>query len=314
MNEISRRWQRRWVRLAERSLWQAYWPQWQLGWLIGETRLTPDWSQLHQLAPPEDRFYADPFAVWHEDRFYIFFEEYHYFNPVGFLSVCTVDTSGQIVEPPRPVLQAPYHLSYPQVFWHDGNWWMLPETAAHGTLELWQATRFPDQWTLAAILLTDIAIADATLWRDDTKNRWRLLAALKRDCRKFGDRLHSFTSNQLLGPWQEDYQGKPVQRGTLHHRPAGALFCDDAGRLIRPAQDSMRRYGEAIEFRHIQHWDDQSYRESTVQRLTAPSGFYGIHTFNQARSPHGHTLTVVDLLARTLRPTAPLLSAHLPFA
>jgi hypothetical protein len=42
------------------------------------------------------------------------------------------------------VLERPYHLSYPYVFFVGDDAFMLPETAANGAIELYRAVSFPD--------------------------------------------------------------------------------------------------------------------------------------------------------------------------
>ena len=43
-------------------------------------------------------------------------------------------------------LERPSHLSYPFVFWDQGDWYMLPETAGTRSVELLRARDFPRRW------------------------------------------------------------------------------------------------------------------------------------------------------------------------
>ena len=299
-----RRWQAKLARWQEQAQWRDHWMQWRVHYQLHSGALSPlqlDLASLPHLPLPDDCFHADPFVVWHQQCFHVFFEVYSYHEATGHLAVQQITTDGQLQGTRRIVLQLDTHLSYPQVFSADGQWWMVPETSARRTVELWRCVDFPDQWTRHQILLDQIDAVDATLWQQPD-GLWRMLATLRRDSRKYGDKLYSFSAPDLYGPWQIDYQGQPVARGMLSERPGGALFRDTHQQLIRPVQDSLRRYGEALEFRIIRQWDSKGYQEQPAYRLEAPRGLYGIHTFNQATSPDGITLTAVDLIHRQPSP------------
>ncbi len=66
------------------------------------------------------------------------------------------------------------------------------------------------------------------------------------------------------------------------------------GNLIRPSQDSSRRYGYALKFNRITTLDGGEYAESTEAAFTpAHSKYLATHTFNQAGD-----LTVIDAIMR----------------
>ena len=71
---------------------------------------------------PDDgtHFYADPFPFEHDGHRYIFVEDYPHATGKAVISVSALDDNG-VAGPPVPVLDEPHHLSYPQVFAHDGS-------------------------------------------------------------------------------------------------------------------------------------------------------------------------------------------------
>jgi len=105
--------------------------------------------------PAEDRYWADPFIVTRENQTHIFIEEKMYATGRGRIACLTLDDHGNL-QSHQVVLERPYHLSYPFIFEHRGETFMLPETAQNRTLEIYHCARFPDQWELAAVLMNDV--------------------------------------------------------------------------------------------------------------------------------------------------------------
>lgn len=252
--------------------------QWLLlfGWPDDPLNADPD--ALFRVTPPPDRFYADPFPVTEQGRHFIFFEEYPFADPVGFISVVEVFRDGTH-GPVQPVIRQPYHLSYPWMHRHDGRWYMLPESHQNGTVELWECTEFPLAWRKSRELMNGVQAADTTPFFHN--GRWWLFTALKQDCKKFGDKLFLFHGPDLFGNQWTPHPANPVRQGLVHDRPAGNIL-RLGDRLIRPAQDSLTRYGGAMELREITRLDDQGYAEHCIRRIE-PSGasdLRGMHTFN----------------------------------
>ena len=75
---------------------------------------------------------ADPFVVEDNGRNWLFVEEMPAAAARAHLSVIELGNDGDFSEP-VPVLEKPYHLSYPFVFRDQGEFFMLPETAGNHT-------------------------------------------------------------------------------------------------------------------------------------------------------------------------------------
>ncbi len=249
----------------------------------------PDPETLHRIVPPDDRFYADPFLVHDQGRHFIFFEEYPFADPVGFISAVEVFADGAHGEV-RPVIRTPYHLSYPVMFQRDGQWFMMPESHQHNTIEIWTCEEFPWRWRLSHTLMEGVAAVDTTpLYH---RGEWWLFTALRKNCKKFGDKLFLFRGDDLFGAHWEPHPLNPVRQGILYDRPAGNIIVRD-DRLYRPVQDSLTRYGGAMELREITVLSRDAYAEHCVRRMepTPGSELKGMHTYNAA-----HGWVVMDAL------------------
>ena len=107
------------------------------------------------------------------------------------------------------------------------------------------------------------------------------------------DALHLFYADSLFADEWTPHRSNPVVKDIRSARPAGRIFMQD-GRLIRPSQDSSRRYGYALRFNRITTLDENDYAETAVSTFRPPGGkMLATHTFNQAGE-----LTVIDAIIR----------------
>lgn len=270
--------------------------QWLLAYRLGsKADEGPDeLFRFRTLVPPRDRFWADPFPLVVGDRRFVFHEEYVYRRARGHINVLELGSDGR-PSPSRTVLERPYHLSYPFVFQWRGETFMIPESAENGTVELYRATRLPDEWTLEETLLEGTRGVDATLF-DDGERWWMFLNVAAPEAAHCHDELYLFGAETPLGPWRP-HRKNPAKSDARGSRPAGGLF-RWRGRLYRPAQDCSRRYGHSIAIHEVRRLDSGGYEEvkvATVRPLWYP-GLLATHTLN--RTPG---LTVVDGMRRQSR-------------
>ncbi len=207
--------------------------------------------------------FADPCLVDREGSSYLFFEELRFAENRGFISCCELTPDGRTT-PPETVLERSYHLSYPFVFFVGDDAYMLPETAANRTIELYKAEAFPNGWRLEATLLDGVSAVDPTLIEHD--GRYWLFANIAVGEASRDDELSLFSAESLLGPW-EAHPRNPIVSDVRRARPAGRPFIDQSGSLIRPSQDCSDSYGRAIVFNRVEVLSETDYRETTIGRL-----------------------------------------------
>jgi hypothetical protein len=276
----------------------AHREHWRIGWRMTaqdevSARLALPGGSYAFLPDDARRFYADPFVFWRDGTAYVFCEEFPYATGKGVISVFAIGKDGKAGEP-RIVLERPYHLSYPMVFERDGAIFMIPETSANRSVELYRALRFPDQWALEATLLQDLSAADATLV--ERNGRLWLFAALAEEGGSSWDALGLFHAERLAGPWTA-HAGNPVLVDASSARPGG-MMVERMGRLIRPAQDCTGGYGSALALCSVDRLDPENYAQTVLARL-APRpdwGFHGLHTLNAAGG-----IEVIDCVGRRAR-------------
>ena len=255
--------------------WFILW-RWAMADRVHLTRRLPQ-AGYHRLRDDGRRFYADPFVVVNNGNHHAFFEEFDYAVGRGVISTTIISPKKQ-PETPRVVLERPYHLSYPFVFAHAGQLWMIPESSAARKVELYRAEQFPSKWMLEATLLSDISVADATVFMRD--GCWWMLGSTIEHQSSSWDSLSVFHAPDLCGPWTAHIRN-PVLIDSHSARPAGDVFTH-GGMLWRPAQDCSSGYGSAITLCTIDRLDIETYEQSIVALLKPDPGWLSrrVHTLN----------------------------------
>ncbi|MBZ9763163.1 formyl transferase [Mesorhizobium sp. CA8] len=259
-------------------------PHWRVGWRktggrdLYELRAHPQ-SGWRDLPDDGSRFYADPFPVLYRGQVTLFVEDYIHRTGKAILSAVAFGPSGP-VGTPKPVLELPYHLSYPFVFERDGEIWMVPESSANRTVDLYRATAFPGGWVKEATLLSDIIASDATL--TEHSGRWWMFATVRDGGGAFSDQLHLWSAPDFRGPWTP-HPKNPLLIDIASARPAGRMVGRN-GQLLRPVQDCRRSYGAALGIARVTQLDESGFEQVVETILNPSAGWAGrkLHTLNEA--------------------------------
>jgi len=222
----------------------------------------PGHGEFETLPMPADRFYADPCIVAFEGRHFVFFEDFSFRTGRGRVSCATVEPTGRIISI-EPVLEEPFHLSYPFVFEIDKCYFMIPESASAKSIRLYRAVDFPARWVLDRILLHGVEAVDPTI-HIRNKMLW-MFANIAQPGASIQDELHLFYASSLYGPWRPHPQN-PIVSDVRRARSAGRLFTSGEN-LFRPSQNSSIRYGGSIVINEVKEMTTTSYREAKVQEI-----------------------------------------------
>jgi len=236
---------------------------------------------------------ADPFLLHRDGRWHMFFEVDDWLARKAAIGLATSD-DGLRWRYEQTVLAEPFHLSYPCVFEHGGDVWMVPESTQAEAVRLYRARRFPNEWDHVADLLTGGSFADATPFHHD--GRWWLLVETSGEA---NDTLRLFVADDLLGPWREHPQSPVVNGDATHARPAGPVIAAD-GRLVRLAQNCVPAYGIDVRGVEIARLTASDYEERplAVPPLVGPSdrgwNARGMHHLAAVQRGDGSWLAAVD--------------------
>ena len=255
--------------------------QWFLlaGWCQASELSAPPLERLQPIYPPDEAFWADPFAWQRDGRFYVFFEEYPYATRRGRISVVELDERAKPAGEAKPVLKQPWHLSYPYLFKFEGELYMLPEQKESRRIDLYRCVDFPGRWERVKTLMSGMRLVDANLFEHE--ERWWLLCAakLKWQGLRYDETLFAFHADSPLSERWIPHPANPLVRDFSRARPAGRVLRDTQGRLLRPSQDCARRYGDGLNISEILELTPITYRERLLWHKSGreAGGWNGMH-------------------------------------
>jgi hypothetical protein len=254
-------------------------------WKIGLRRaaspfgITPEGTDLggfRWIEPPPGHYWADPFLMERGGSSFLFFEDFDHEKDYGAIGVAEVRGDDSL-GPPTACLDLEHHLSFPFVFEHGGEMFMIPESLSDGTVTLYRARGFPHDWVPEKVLFRGNAV-DTTCWQEG--GRFYFFTTLhERDDR--GMKTLIFVADSLTGEWRL-HPANPVSSDARDARNAGAVFRRD-GRLFRPAQNCGPAYGYGLSLEEIVTLSEDRYEERrwcAVDARALPFPAAGIHTYN----------------------------------
>lgn len=197
---------------------------------------------------------ADPFLFTHKDRLYLFYEIQTDFG-VGEIWAQSMDSQGTWINHGQ-VLKEDFHLSYPQVFFHDGQVWMIPEAASSGKVWLYAAEVFPNKWRRTRVLINEPLVDPSIVLKPE------------------GIYLFGTTrENELKLFFSPDFSQEFVSTGFVISkdksisRNGGRPLCIQ-NVLYRVAQNCKQSYGQNISLLQIDQLSFDKYSEHmTVSNL-----------------------------------------------
>ncbi len=240
-------------------------------------------KQYHVIPNMPNTWCADTLLFEKSGVHYLFVEQYDKKKDKGAIGLYTIEKGGNPVSK-GVIIDNSYHMSYPFVFKHERDIYMIPESSANCSVDIYIAEQFPDKWKLEKHLIEDDKFVDSTVWEQEGK--YYVLTYKKRINAKSGKTewiLVVFILNMAKLSLQ-----KISERtySTNIGRPAGHLFRKD-GVLIRPAQNCSKKYGESIilyevdslntDGRYIEH----EIKRISLQQLNADKRIDRFHTYSK---------------------------------
>lgn len=200
-------------------------------------------------------FVADPFFIKSNDSFYMFFETKNRNSNKGVIAYAA-SNDGYHWSYRNVVIEEPFHLSYPNVFEWNGNYYIIPESNRDYSLRLYKAKHFPEKWEFSTTLLAGNKLVDPTILHHH--NKWWLFVSSVDD-----DVLNIYYSDSLQNGWQP-HPLNPVVKFNRHiARPGGRCFTFQ-NKLYRVAQDDDPDYGIQVFAIEILELSDSTYKELPI--------------------------------------------------
>ena len=200
-------------------------------------------------------YVADPFMVFDNNTWYMFFEVYESETGLGHIGVATSNDGLHWVYK-QIVLNENFHTAYPYVFKWQNDYYLIPDTYSIDSIRLYKAINFPYQWEFVTSLLDGPGYLDTSLV--NYNNRWWLFTSVPSN-----DTLYLYYADNLLGPWTS-HSMNPIISGNSHTARPGGRIVNYNGTLLRHAQDDNPTYGNAVHVFEITNLTTTSYSEQEI--------------------------------------------------
>lgn len=244
-------------------------------WYVGIRDMESENKSYIKVQTPKGEWVADPFLFEENGKHFLFCEQYYNSKNKAGLS-CYEIVNGEAVNG-QLIIEEPYHMSYPCVFKYEDKYYMIPESSANDSIDLYEASSFPYSWTHKKTLLKGEKYVDTTVHIIGSK-----IYLLSYRKAKTGWLLVLFSldiKNLKLYFVSSKYYESNIGR------PAGSLF-KDGDKLIRPAQLCKTKYGESILLYEVELDSDGKYDENLIDEIKVdsidfPFPVNRIHTINR---------------------------------
>lgn len=201
-------------------------------------------------------FLADPFFIKEKDTFYLFFEYQMRKSGADIGLMKSVDGVNFVYD--TVVLDEKFHLSYPYVFKHKGEFFMLPETKQASNIILYKAHNFPYNWQIEDTLVKNVRLKDPSIFLSDSLN---FLITTDDHFNMF-----MYTSDSLRGSWKKNPKRSLVSFGS-EARPGGRVFVDDEQRILLPVQNCSHGYGYGLSLYQLDFDQDKDFSMTLTHKF-----------------------------------------------
>jgi hypothetical protein len=265
---------------------------WSIGYQISTSPLeiNPETASVYSAdqLPLGTAGIADPFLLEQGGIIYLFYELILKSEPAAKIAVSVYDPDNKSWNFHSVVLDEPFHLSYPYIFEHDSETYMIPESKEAQSVRLYRSVGFPSKWQFERTLIQNKKYVDSSIiyW----EGHFFLFTTRKR-------KLHLYYSESLTGAWYL-HPSAPVKRWN-YARCAGRIF-EHNGKLFRFAQEQAKGYGMGVRLYEILELSSKGYKETAVDQdlFLQPFGDdwaqHGMHHVDIIRLADDSYLSVFD--------------------
>lgn len=265
--------------------------QWRISYCFKDEKFNTSLYNFKTINPGKGRFFADPFLIYHQDKYFVFYEELDTVNKnsKGVIMVSEFDSKNELIDP-QIALKKDYHLSYPYVFEHNDQIYMIPESGENRSVDLYKANGSVFQWEHVCSIFNDVAAFDSSIVFYNGLF-WLFTTVVEFPGTSTCDELYLFYSASLENGNWTPHPLNPVVKDIKRARCGGKIFILN-GEIIRPSQDCSFRYGRAINFNKILKLSTSEFEEAPIAYIKPnwSDKVNACHTYN-----HVNNLTIIDI-------------------
>jgi hypothetical protein len=256
--------------------------------LAQDGRIETNLWKYKYLNIPSPNNVADPFVVYKDGYYYIYFEEWK-LERGGFISCVKVDSVGEVLNYYKSVLSGAWHFSFPSTYEENDELYIIPEISESGKVIIYRCVNFPDQFQIHSEILTGVECFDPHIYKFGELYCLFVNQKENKDISSY-EECFLYCSNSLEGPWTNELIS-PISSDIANSRPAGNILETNGG-LFRVTQNCEERYGYAVNVNKIISMNQNHYEEESwaIIEPNFNPNIQGVHTFNTS-----HGCSVIDV-------------------
>ncbi len=220
-------------------------------------------EKFTKIENPKGRFIADPFLVKHDEKNYVFVEDFNLKKKQGSISCFKLENNKSRFL--GKILEEDFHLSFPFIFKFNDTFYMCPETREKKDIRLYKCVDFPLKWVFHKTLIKNIFAVDTLIFNRD--NIWWLLTNTDKNNLDASSELSIYFSRN--GPLTEHWtphQNNPIISLTDKARNAGLVM--DNEKIFRISQRAgFNNYGMEFDINEIQTINEKNYDEKKLDNI-----------------------------------------------
>ncbi|NHZ86304.1 MAG: hypothetical protein GWP19_10540, partial [Planctomycetia bacterium] len=213
---------------------------------------------IHDVTDINASYVADPFMVFDNNMYYVFFEVFNWDTYQGDISYAQ-SSDGIDWEYQKVILDEDFHLSYPYIFKWQNEYYLIPESHEDLAVRLYKATSFPEHWEYIGNLISGYHYIDPSIIY--FKNIWWLFVSSVPD----DGIVNLYYSDNLFSGWKAHPMNPIIKLDKHRARPGGRLLIYDND-LYRMAQDGYIEYGQQVFAFKVTELSENSYKEQIVSK------------------------------------------------
>lgn len=192
-------------------------------------------------------WYADPIPCEVEGNIYVFMEQYDRLKKKGYIAVSRVE-QGRLRRP-NTIIKAESHLSFPTVIPYKGEYYLIPEAAQTGNIEIYKMEDTIEQWEHYYSIRVNERIVDISYVLEG--DRLLLLGGVEEENPLYSRRV-IFQINHLNDPNNITCeQGYRDAASSLQLRNGGNIWKENNQRFIATQESTETDYGMYILLQEI---------------------------------------------------------------
>lgn len=237
-----------------------------------ENKEYPDFAWFPE-ANSSSVYFADPFVLNTEAGLEVFLEVFDYKSGKATINKASLGSDFSF-KGSEVVLDDTHHYSYPFVFQHNSDSYLIPECWQSGGIQLFKIE--DSKATLISTIVPEIKGVDPTLIHDQGKF-WLFFTTKDAPSHQ----LYLYYADSVEGPYHPHLLN-PVKTDISNSRPGGTPFQYN-GSWYRPAQNCSLTYGGSLMLNRIEKLSETEYSEQFVTELKPKSIWRynkGLHTLS----------------------------------